>query len=201
MPTLPNPNRGFTLIEILIALAIFAIITGVAYNGVIQFSTSAQRLEHSTDTLGTLQYATALLEYDVIQLAPRAYRDSSGSFRTALMSDGSSLEFTRTGYPDLGDNSSALIRVRYLLEDETLVRQVWRHVDNVSNEPDAVTEVLTDVREIQFVTFNGAKWDSTWPANTNQVNLDDTSLPAAIQVEIVHKDWGQITRLLPGNIE
>jgi general secretion pathway protein J len=165
----PGRLRGFTLIEVLVALAIFAILAALAYGTLNQTLASAEMLGERMTRLHAVQNTIRQLDQDFMQLAPRPVRQSLGiSFDPALRTDYSSgylLELTRAGWSNpSGRPRGTLQRVAYRLQDGEIVRYYWTVLDRtLSNEPVAAT-LLDGVESIEFrFMLDGGDWSPQWP--------------------------------------
>jgi general secretion pathway protein J len=118
--------RGFTLLELMIAISIFAVITTFAYSGLNVVLDAKQQTDEHLERLSKIQLGMHLMQMDIEQAVNRPVRDEYGDTEPALRSGGQStllLELTRTGYANpLKLQRSQLQRVGYLLEEETLYR-------------------------------------------------------------------------------
>ena len=126
-----HTHRAFTLIEILVALAVFAII-GVLSSRILlgMVDVSSATADHAA-TLAELQRAVSVVERDVQQLVRRSVRDEHGDPRDAVaVNDEALLELTRRGWQNpLGAPRAELQRVAYVLRDEKLIRLFWPILD------------------------------------------------------------------------
>ncbi|MBT5630353.1 MAG: prepilin-type N-terminal cleavage/methylation domain-containing protein, partial [Oceanospirillaceae bacterium] len=68
--------QGFTLLEVLIALSLFAVLSAMAFGGLNQLLSQHQQLQHKQQRFVDLQSAIQVLERDFSQLAPRSIRDA-----------------------------------------------------------------------------------------------------------------------------
>ncbi len=123
-----SKQQGFTLLEILIALAIFAVMSMMAYAGLAAVLDARASTVPRAQQLAQLQTTLYLLNEDLSQVINRPIRDQMGSSEPAF-SIGRGNEifvFTRT-VPSWSTNSSEnnLLRVSYSLEKEALYRRVW----------------------------------------------------------------------------
>ena len=195
-------QRGFTLIEILVALAVFAILAALAYGALSQTLTSAELLNERMDRLQAVQRTVRLLTQDFMQLTPRPVRDELGdnfepALQTSLIS-GFALEMTRGGWNNpIVLPRATLQRVAYRIEEDELIRYHWRVLDRtLANEPIGVT-LLDGVDSIvfRFMQSNG-DWTEQWPPQSAPGQLGLRTRPRAVELTITLEDEGEIIRLL-----
>jgi general secretion pathway protein J len=187
-------QRGFTLIELLVSLAIFSMMTVVAYAGIGSIMTNDKAsAEHEAD-LKRLQRAFLFIEKDLRQVTIRTRNDGFSSPLPPLNADDDTstgfLEFTRAGNSNPTNlKRSSLLRVRYAVDDEKLQRMTWKLVDHYDIEPTSVTlmEGVTEV-EVSFLPNSGEEV-SEW------TKIDE--LPIGIEITLTTERWGQIRRVLP----
>ena len=195
-------SRGFTLIEVLVALAVFGIMSMLAYAALGSTLSNADYLTDRMDRLQSVQRAVRYLSTDLIQTAPRPVRTELGdSFSPALQSSLSSdfaLELTHGGWGNpAGLPRSTMQRVAYRIEDDELVRYHWTVLDRTfANEPIA-TVLLDDVESLffRFYEANGEPSD-VWPPLAQQGTGTLRSRPRAVEIALTLVDQGEIRRLL-----
>lgn len=195
-------QKGFTLIEVLVAMAIFAIMSALAYGTLSQTLLSAEILSDRMDRLQAIQRTMRLLTDDLHQLAPRPVRDELGdTFAPALTTgfqSGFAIEMTRSGWNNpLTLPRSTLQRAAYRIEDDELVRYHWMVLDRtLSNEPVSVV-LLDDVESIQFRFFqtDGEATDQ-WPPLNQSGPASVRYRPRAVEIILRLEDEGEITRLV-----
>jgi len=200
-------QSGFTLLELMIASIIFAIMAMMAYGGldnVIQNSASSER---ALKRLQQAQQCVSVLNRDFSQIIQRDIRDEYGNKLPYLIA-GSNIdnliEFTRGGRVNPANLlRSSLLRVAYRFDDEKLVRLQWPQLDRAQNtEPDKTT--LLDNMESVTLRFldEKAEWHEQWPPlNTGSGSTPGAAAikPTAIEIVMQLKDWGDIRRLYAMN--
>lgn len=190
-------HRGFTLIEVLVALAVFAVVSAISFSGIMLLIDQRDRVTASSERLEAIQMAVAFLERDLRHASARPVRDPLGSPRPALLSgDLADLEFTRGGRANpLGLRRSELQRVGYQLQDEELRRLQWLVLDQ---QPDperrerTLLEGVTAV-ELRFMGNNG-DWQQTWPPA--EARPGTARLPRAVAITLELTDLGRIRRVI-----
>ncbi len=193
-------QTGFTLLELLVALAVFAVMAAAAYGGLQSVLRARAVVEVEAKRLAELQMAMHILESDMAQVANRGIRDEYGEPRAALVGtsfDTALITFTRAGWNNPLDRDRATLqRLTYRLEDRRLVRGYWNTLDRGSRSEPRETTLLEQVErvEIRFLDEQNV-WQGEWLP----VDGDDNTapLPKAVELTVTLSDWGNITRLFP----
>jgi general secretion pathway protein J len=193
---------GFTLIEVLVALAIFGMLAALAYGTLGQTLSNADVLTERMLRLQALQRTMRYLSEDFMQLAPRPVREDLGeSFGPALHTDVESdfaVELTHGGWSNPASlPRGTLQRVAYRLEEGELVRYHWTVLDRtLSNEP-AGRALLDEVDSIvfRFMQENG-EWTEQWPPENRPGIIGLRERPRAVEIVLTLADATEIRRLL-----
>ncbi len=196
-----SPVRGFTLLEMLVAIAIFAVVSTLALTGYTQLQQQSEYLEQRLSRLREVQRAVQTLCQDLEQLEPRPVREPLGDGYLPALQVTDTLEYrlqlTRAGWSNTGGlPRPTLQRVGYRVEDEQLWRDHWPTLDRTLVVEPVKVRMLDGVRGVtfRFLTSN-RQWVDRWPAQ--QVGTrNERSRPAAIEVVIDLEDWGEIRRLV-----
>ena len=195
-------QNAFTLIEILVAMAIFAILSALAYGALSQTLLSAEILSDRMDRLQALQRTMRLLTDDMHQLAPRPVRDELGdNFAPALSTafqSGFAIELTRNGWNNpMTLPRSTMQRAAYRIEEDELVRYHWNVLDRtLSNEPVSVV-LLDGVEAIEFRFFQSdGEYTDQWPPLAQAGPSNMRLRPRAVEITLRLADEGEIIRLV-----
>jgi len=210
--------RGFTLIEVLVAMAITAIVAVLAYGGLDSAVKLSQSAEVEADRLQRLNRVFDILARDFRQVIARPVRSAQGdAIEPALFLSNLEqpmLRFTRSGWinPDPQRfQRSELQRVNYMFEDGKIKRISWQMLDRYDDSKaqeiilfkgvrSFEVKVLADVVKTDFngLPVNDGKgdWINTWPIEDilNPLNKD-VSLPIAIEIVIESEKLGRIRRV------
>jgi general secretion pathway protein J len=190
-------QRGFTLLELLISLAIFALISAITFTGLQSSLESRERTEAQGNRLVAVQKAFNFMRQDFEQAVPRSVRDQLGdrdpknAFQQVL--DG--IVFTRGGRDNpLGLRRSNLERLGYGIEEGKLVRKRWQALDQ---PPEPAVDAVPLLDEVKALTFRflgpDKQWVDQWPP-VNTTN-PDPELPHAVEVTLELTDIGTINRM------
>lgn len=191
---------GFTLVEVLVALAIFGILSVLAYEAIGQSLSNADLLNERMDRLRSIQQTMRLLGRDLQQAAPRPIRDplngeAVASIRSELGNE-FALEVTHGGWPNpAGLPRGTLQRAAYRIQEAELVRFQWNVLDaTLNNEPVAVA--LID--NVESIVFNylppGGEWTNQWPPSGNDGAGAARLRPQVVEVVLTLVDEGEIRR-------
>ena len=172
--------NGFTLLEILIAIFIMAIIGSIISFSLNTIIRNQNRLKLKNDSLTEFQIACDILERDIRQIINRPIIDESNHQKPYLLMDQHTLEFTRSGYINFNQNErhSTLQRVAYQFEDNQLIRYVWSVLDRTPTTPVTKEVLLHNVNDVKF------QFISAQPHQAISVNFDLPTL-------------GSVRRLIP----
>ena len=198
-------QRGFTLIEILVAMAIFTLI-GLASTGLLTTVIDSNSLSQERfEKLQLLQRAMVTIERDIQQAVSRPLR-VNGEKREIVMaggevdgSDDDGIGFVRGGWhnPQLMLPRSTLQYVAYRLRDNKLERLYSNYVDNVIGYEPKVRVLLENIESFKVEFLSGDNTSSTIKDDDDikwSEKYQDTVLPRAVAIEFVSKDFGMLRR-------
>lgn len=194
--------RGFTLVELLVAMAIFAILSMLAYGGYNEAVKGREISHASMVRLEALQTTVRLLTQDFEQLAPRPVRDVLGDSRLpALLADprGQNLfALTRAGWSNpAGLQRATLQRVAYILEDGKLRREHLTVLDATLASQPLKRELIDRVKSVRVRFLDGHKqWQEQWPPLNAPPATIARARPLAVEVRLDLEDFGEVTRLI-----
>ena len=195
-------QSAFTLIEVLVALAVFGVMTIVAYLVLGQTLANADMLTERMDRLKAVQRTMRLLDSDLMQSVPRPVRDILGdgyqpAIRTSLASE-YALEVTHGGWSNpAGLPRGTLQRSAYRIEDGELVRYHWRVLDRTINNEPIATVLLDEVDGIEFryLASDGEVSDQ-WPPINVPGPTGFRLRPRAVEIVLTLADEGEIRRIV-----
>jgi general secretion pathway protein J len=193
-------QRGFTLLELLVAMAVFAVIGAMALGGLNAVVDQGEIAGGQMARLAELQRAMRVLTADLGGIQPRFVRDELGTAgELPLVSDGRGeflLRLTRGGWsnPSRAPYRGTLQRLQYRLQDDVLVREYWAVTDRVLGEKPRQEELLTGVERLEFSYLDqGTEWVTQWPP-PSRAAPGNGERPRAIRLKLTLEDFGVIER-------
>lgn len=205
-------SKGFTLLELMIAMAIFAFIAVGAYYMLNTFITAKERTDVHSVRLAQLQRAMLIISRDFEQVVPRPIRDEVDEISPAMIGmPNGAVEFTRNGWTNpTGAARSDLQRVRYEFEQGKLWRSSWPVLDRGPDAKPQRTAILTGVAELAVKYYpmqtplNAVQGSmpvigeptENWPqANADEVSTQNRAdLPKLVDFALTLDDFGDIHR-------
>lgn len=194
--TVVDKQAGFTLLEMMIAMAIFAVLSVTAFTIMRQMITSDEILQARVSRHEELLTAMSIIEQDLNYIIPRTSRvDFSSTKESAIIAISSrddssdSLMITRNSWlnPNLILSRSQLQRVRYRLDEGNLIREYFPFVDRLpSNEPKKRV-LLSNVQGLKFKYLQQNQWQDDWPYFER--------LPQAIEINLTTEQEGLLSRI------
>jgi len=188
-------SGGFTLLELLVALSIFAIVAVLAYGGLGTVLDLRILTEESAERLAELQKTYLIVQRDIEQLVPRAIRDEFGDEQTAI-SGAAHFQLTRGGWRNpLNNPRSNLQRVGYALEEQQLVRYSWLVLDRAQDSEPREQVLATGINSISVRYLDtDDSWQEQWPPEQVSGSGEPLSdeLPRAVELTLEHEHYGEI---------
>ena len=179
-------QQGFTLIEVMIAMAIFAMLSLLAYQILSASVKNSEIAQEHTARLNEIQTAFSLLERDLIQILPR----QSNTEEAFLSTTEASLRFTTIGSYAAAEPLSAsdLAQVEWSITDHALTRSVNPQPSPSLSDASTLSTLtmLTGVRTLHW-RFYSTGWTDRWS--------EASTFPAAIELVVTLEDMGEIRRL------
>ncbi|MGQ0501205.1 MAG: type II secretion system minor pseudopilin GspJ [Panacagrimonas sp.] len=191
---------GFTLIEIIVVVLVFSVMSAMAYGGLNSVLKTRRGIEDSMLRTAAMQRAFLRLRGDFQNLRDRSVRDAYGDSQPAFtFSRDGAVDLVRGGWrTPVQTGRSSLERVRYQLKDGTLRRLSYGVLDLPQQLDPTDLAVLAKVDEIRWRFMDEAReWQTEWPVGGDGSGQGSAAGPPPIAVELtlVTKDWGE-TRFL-----
>ncbi|WMS85797.1 type II secretion system minor pseudopilin GspJ [Pleionea litopenaei] len=198
-------TKGFSLLEVLIAVAVTAFIAASAFSILSQAIKTKENQEANDERLAELQRAMTRISLDIQLLADRAVRNEFGDLLPPLMGDKSAeesfLSLTRQGKRNPANlPRTEMERVTYRLKEGDLIREQWLMLDIASTDQIVERSLITKVAKFEVEFYTEEQWIDSWPqsdlANYNRNDLA-TLKPKAVKVIIELEDFGLVTQVYP----
>lgn len=182
----------------MIAVAVFAVMSAMAYGGLNSVMKSRAGLDEHATRLSKMQKAFSIIERDIQQIVNRSIRDQYGDIKEALIShdyEDIKIELTHTGwrnpFPSEKRVRSVLQRAGYTIKDEQLVRLYWFELDRGHESKPFESVLLENIKSFELRFLDKDKqWQTQWPKlNSQEV------IPRAVEVTIENERLGRVTRL------
>jgi general secretion pathway protein J len=211
--TLTRSTAGFTLIEVLIALAITAFVSAIAYNSLASVLAGVESTRQVSNRTYEINRAWMIISRDLRQFVARPIRDEFGEPEPAMSGGPAArfgLSFTRSGWHNPNEHlRSNLQRVNYRIEDEALWRDAYPVLDRAGDTTAQSVKLVEGVElmELAFlgslpelqaqgdsVALDTAYWAESWVVDTSTPDVD-LAPPVAVEITLQLKDWGAMRRL------
>lgn len=183
----PAGQRGLTLIELMVALSIFAVLGLLAYRALAAATLGEARLAAGTQRWQALARSLRVIDGELLEAVTASGSAAAGTPAMQLLPAGpdgpGEFRFLRL------DPTRGVRRVGFRLREQRLEWLRWE--DRDSTGAPAVTPLLEAVQGLRWRFIqNGTRLD-LWPAG----NLQNNRLPAAVVVEIELPDLGRFERV------
>ncbi len=202
--------RGFTLLEVMVAIGVMALVATGSYMAINAASKSSEVTEETLERFDRIDRTWVLLEGDLRNAVARLTRLYYGPPLPALLVDFNSeyrLSLLRGGRANpLLLPRTELARVGYRLQDGLLWRDTWHDPSRIEPEAAAQQKLVDGVKDmtVRLLPLNGQSvedgpWLDEWPGNQPPM-----ALPVAVEISLIFEDLGEVTRLfevLPGGAE
>jgi len=192
------PRRGFTLVELLVALAIFSVMSVVAYRGLNAVLETREHLVAENRKWRELAVFFSQMKEGVTNAVDRPVRDSGDlqapSFLgkpEAVGENDAQLIFTRLGLPGQQGHLGDLQRFGYRLRERNIELLVWPVLDQAPHTRPTVSLALGHVSSfvVRYLDGKGV-WQAKWPV----IGQND-ALPRAVEVRLGLESGEQVTRV------
>ncbi len=201
-------QRAFTLVELLVALAIFAIMAMMSYRTLDSVFQTRQHLSSETARLRDVALLFARLDDDFVALFDRPARNADNLLDDALRltallpgADDATLVFTRSGFAGGTGQSAAPQRVGYRIKEDVLELVLWPSLDSAPRTVPRAVPALTGVREAKWRAMDGGgNWQNVWrstPVSASGATsiIAPSLMPAALELSITLANGETFTRV------
>lgn len=191
------PVKGFTFVEMLLAVAIFAMV-GLASFAVLNSVTEGDKLsQQAAERLQKIQFAMMMMERDLMQISLRhariqgevAQKERFWGGQFLLESEGGAMGFVRHGWrnPGMILPRSELQLLGYRLQEEQLQRLFLLYPDAITGTEPRVQVLVDNITELELGFLQGEQWQDSWR---------DAVWPQAVRVRLTHSELGLIEKVI-----
>lgn len=185
-----KPRAGFTLLELLVAITVFAVIAAAAYTGLDSATSAEMKIDEEGRKWKNLNFFFAHLERDLACFVDRPVTGQDGGklpSMTGKMTDKSGvsveLAFTRMGR---GAENAAPKRVGYRLNEGKIEALVWPALDLAPDSKPDIYEAMNGVGSFTVQFGSSGNWSQDWNA---------LSPPRGVEVIVALKSGETIRRI------
>ena len=184
-------RTGFSLIELLVAVAVFAIMSALAYGGLNSIAHTRAGLARQEDAFRDLMRAVGALQRDLHAATARPVRGNFGQDLPAFLGAVDHLEFTRLGFANpQAEPRSNLERVFYELDAGMLKRGRYAVLDRAPTTAPTLADLKIKIGDFRLHYLDADNhWLDAWPPPQSS---DPTLLPRAVQWRLRTQDDGEI---------
>jgi general secretion pathway protein J len=193
-PHAASRSAGFTLVEVLLALAIFGVISVLAYRATAALTDGEARLSAEAQRWRNLEALFTRFEADIRQAVPRDSRAGARTepawfAREADAAGNAALVFSRAGAEFAEEPGIAGQRIGYRLRGHAVEIAYWPQLDNAADRQPAVYTLVDGVTafRIAYLSRAGA-WRDSWPVQ------GEAALPRAVRVDLQLDSGEEIER-------
>jgi len=186
--------KGFTLLEILIAVFIFTIVSALIAMALHSVFTAENSTEKHATRLADLQMALLFITRDLEQAINRPVRNAADSQEPAFVGQAHSLTLTHGGFtnPDSLLQRSTLQRTHYFVSQNLLMRETHPALDQTSADNAHYRSLLNTVMQCDFRYFDkDNRAYNSWPPPHQTVS----ALPHAVSISLALRQWGQVRQI------
>ena len=188
-----RPQSGLTLIELIVAVALLALLTVMAYRGLDSMTRANDRTLAESERWRAMTLLLERFGADVSQPARRPVRGPADAPLPAwwgrAMSEpngaDAQLEFSRKSPPGRDES-----RLGYRLRGGNVELLVWGVLDRAPASPAEVYPLLEQVSALQFRHLDAqGVWQEQWPVK------DTEPLPRAVSIELTLAEGPSVKRI------
>ena len=185
-------NSGFSLLELLVALVIFALLATMTFRGIAQLATATQRINLDNRKWREVSLLIERLEEDISHAIDRPWRDQHGLVQPAFQGNNQSSNQYTPQLDLVRLENTQVIRLAYRHHQQRLEMLLWPPLEQAPLTPASIATLLENVAsfELQFLDKQG-HWRSQWPLSPHEGGL-----PKAVNIVLRLTSGEVIQRLL-----
>lgn len=189
-------RSGFTLVELLVAIAIFAVLSALGWKVFDYLIKIKERNTQHEQRLGQLQEAYQQVLRDTVQIVPIT-ANVAGQVQPAVMLQNGQLTFSKTGVTDplmQGIPPEERVEYIYKADEKKLYRYKYKNLNQTGNDQPESSVLLDSVDQFQIMLLNPNEM-AQWPEVTlsendvTQAKILPRGLKINLTVNEVSYEW------------
>ena len=188
--------KGFTLIEILVAIFLASLIVILVFSGLSTSLSMNEKTLNRSNLLSQITLTDKIIKRDLLHALDRKARDERGDeldsplFGETLLNEGIFLAFSI--HTPIKDNSQGALKwVEYSKEGTQIIRSEYSYADKVLDSLKHTSILLESVDSLDLKFFNQGSFTEVWPP---QEMVEFSELPQMIEISFKFKLYGDIFR-------
>lgn len=185
-------NKGFTIIEVLVSLAILSMIALVSSNILKSSLATEQQTKQHLDSIKELNLASTIIRRDIRQIVNVSSKDFYGNdmYGTFISPINSQSLMFSSNIKSLSDEISPIKRIQYELVDGTLNRKQFFSSNPYEPNDYTNTELINNIDYLEFTYLYENSWHESWPISL----ITSKKIPTLIKIEFSkqNKDYSWI---------
>ena len=188
--------KGFTLIEILVAIFLASLIVILVFSGLSTSLSMNEKTLNRSNLLSQITLTDKTIKRDLLHALDRKARDERGDeldsplFGETLLNEGIFLAFSI--HTPIKDNSQGALKwVEYSKEGTQIIRSEYSYADKVLDSLKHTSILLESVDSLDIKFFNQGSFTEVWPP---QETVEFSELPQMIEISFKFKLYGDIFR-------
>lgn len=186
-----STKKGFTLVELLVAIAIFAVLSALGWKVFDYLAKVKDRNAMHEANLEQLQESYRQILRDTMQAVPLT-ANVKGQQQPALVLQNGRFNFSKTGVTDplqQGISPHERVEYQYRADEKKLYRLKYRNLHQTGNDQPESSVMLDEVEAFEIMVLNPNEL-SSWPESnidpqqTEQLRL----LPKGIKINLTVRD-------------
>ena len=188
--------KGFTLIEILVAIFLASLIVILVFSGLSTSLSMNEKTLNRSNLLSQITLTDKIIKRDLLHALDRKARDERGDeldsplFGETLLNEGIFLAFS-IHTPIKDTSQGALKWVEYSKEGTQIIRSEYSYADKVLDSLKHTSILLESVDSLDLKFFNQGSFTEVWPP---QETVEFSELPQMIEISFKFKLYGNIFR-------
>ena len=186
-----HPRSGFTLVELLVAIAIFAVLSALGWKVFDYLIKVKDRNAEHEINLGQLQEAYQQVLRDTVQTVPLNANVNS-DIQPALVLQNSTFSFSKTGVTDplqQGISPDERVEYQYRADEKKVYRLKYRYLNRSGRDQPESSVLLRDVDQFEVVVLNPNE-STAWPESAENLtdHVQKQKLPKGIKIKLKVRD-------------